>query len=294
MHGPGGIAHLCASLTFTFACFCAFCVYFVHETMKNIQREQQILGMLSTAEVVPVSDMAVRFDVSEATIRRDLSSMEERGLLHRVHGGATLAGISRNEPMFRDKEGRNTAAKKLIAQAALTHIQDGDTIYLDGGSTVLQLAKLLDRRHNLVIVSNSIMAAAALMDTEHRLILVGGEFRKLSRTLVGPLTSPIIRSLHVDKAFMGTIGFTLEQGMTTTDPNEAHTKEQIMERASQVILLADSSKLGVSSFARSGAPQDLDMLITDHAEPDLLHGLERLGLQVLMAHDSTTLTHTTN
>ncbi len=250
---------------------------------RTISREQQILDALRGQEIVQVADLATILDVSEATIRRDLTAMEDRGLLSRVHGGATLAGIARREPLFHDKEERNTAAKQAIAHAALSLIDDGDTIYLDGGSTILQLARLLDRRHNLVIVTNSLMAASSLLDTEHRLILVGGEFRKLSRTLVGPLTAQLINAVHVDKAFMGTIGFTLAEGMTTTDPNEAHTKSLIMSRAGQVLLLADSSKLGTSSFARSGTINDISTLITDNASPDFIAGIEQLGIRLMLA-----------
>ena len=92
---------------------------------------------------------------------------------------------------------------------------------------MLSLARLLDRRRDLTVVTNSLMAAATLMTLPHRLILVGGEFRPISRTLVGPLTASVIQSVHVNKAFMGTIGFTFRDGMTTTDPQEAFTKEQI-------------------------------------------------------------------
>ena len=246
-------------------------------------REQLILDQLQGKGVVQVHELSEHLNVSEVTIRRDLTAMEDKGLLLRVHGGATLAGMSRKEPVFRDKESAHLEAKSAIARAAFELIKDGDMIYLDGGSTVLQLAKLLDSRQGLTIVTNSIMAAANLMDTEHRLILVGGEFRQLSRTLVGPLTERIINSLHVNVAFMGTIGFDLTSGMTTTDPNEAHTKELIMKRAGKVVLLADGSKLGTSSFAQSGNLTDLDALISEQIPDSIRDALERLHIQVIKA-----------
>ncbi len=251
--------------------------------MKNPLREKQILKLLSRSNEMSVAALSQEIDVSEATIRRDLQYMEDKGLLRRIHGGATLVGISRSEPLFQDKQELNSSAKEEIALEALALINDGDRIYLDGGSTVLALARLLDRKRTLTIVTNSLIAAAELMDTNHRLILVGGEFRSLSRTLVGPLTSPVINSLRVDKAFMGTIGFTLEEGMTTTDPSEAYTKEQIMHRANKVVLLADSSKIGVPSFACSGKLSDVDILITDHADPEFRVQLERKGISIRVA-----------
>ncbi len=251
--------------------------------MKHPRRENQILQLLARNRELSVGQFAEQLDVSAATIRRDLQDMEDRGLLKRLHGGATLAGISRVEPLFEDKQDLQPEAKQRIAARALELIDDGDRIYLDGGSTALALARLLDRKRRLTIVTNSLMAAAELMNTEHQLILVGGEFRSLSRTLVGPLTAPLINSLRVDKAFMGSIGFSLEEGMTTTDPGEAFTKEQIMRRAGQVVLLADSSKFGVQSFARSGSLDDIDILITEQATDDFQRELERRGVTLVTA-----------
>ena len=251
--------------------------------LMTAEREQRIMELLRGGGVLPVARLAAELGVSEATVRRDLQGMHERKLLHRVRGGAALRVPEREEPLFQDKESRNSAAKQRIAERALALIEDHDVIYLDGGSTLLMLARLLDARKDLTIVTNSLMAAAALMTMPHRLILVGGEFRALSRTLVGPLTASVIQSVRVDKAFMGTIGFTLEDGMTTTDPGEAFTKEQVMRRANQVILLADGSKLGHPSFARSGGVEEINVLITDAVASEFEKELEQRGVEVLVA-----------
>ena len=248
--------------------------------MRRIERETRILGLLNEHEQVSVGDFASALSVSEATVRRELQDMEERGVLRRVHGGATLAGVSA-EPLFADKQTQNSDAKQAIAESALARIPDNASIYLDGGSTVLTLAKLLHKRRNLTIVTNSLMAAANLMETSHRLILVGGEFRSLSRTLVGPLTGPLIQSLHVDIAFMGTIGFSLDQGMTTTDPQEAYTKAAIMKRATQVVLLMDSSKFGRSALACSASADKVNTLITEAADPAMANRLAEAGIELV-------------
>lgn len=251
--------------------------------LLTAEREQRILDLLRQRKVMTVAELGQEIHVSPATIRRDLQSMHERKLLQRVRGGATLRPMNRTEPVFQNKQTQNAEAKERIAQAALELIEDHDRIYLDGGSTVLMLARLLDQREDLTVVTNSLMAAAELMTSPHRLILVGGEFRRLSRTLVGPLTAATIDSIHVDKAFMGTIGFTLNEGMTTTDANEAFTKQCVMNIANQVILLADGSKLGVPSFARSGAPDSVDALITETIAPELKKDVEALGIEVIVA-----------
>lgn len=251
--------------------------------LLTVEREERILSLLQAAGAMPVPELCQSLGVSEATVRRDLQSMASRGLLCRIRGGATVVSRRQIEPLFADKESRNSAAKERIARAALGLIRDHDKIYLDGGSTVLGLAKRLEDFRDLTIVTNSIMAAATLMNTRHQLVLVGGQFRAISRTLVGPLTAEIIQTLSIDKAFMGTIGFTVADGMTTTDPNEAFTKKQIMSRSSQVILLADSSKLGVSSFARSGGAESVDTLITDAIQGSFRKHLEELGVQIILA-----------
>jgi DeoR/GlpR family transcriptional regulator of sugar metabolism len=144
-------------------------------------------------------------------------------------------------------------------------VAPNDTIFLDGGSTVLALASLLQGREDVKVVTNSLRVASRLAAGGPRLIVIGGHLRHLSQTFVGPLTRPVLSELHVDKAFMGTIGLTLEDGLTTTDVDEAFTKKLVMGRAKEVILLADASKVGKSAFAHVGDVSDIDVLITDDA-----------------------------
>ena len=180
------------------------------------------------------------------------------------------------------KASRNAAEKAYIAEKAVSFIKESDTIFLDGGSTVLELAKMLERFHDLTVVTNSLMAASALMERNFRLILVGGEFRSLSRTLVGPLTAKILDGMNISKAFLGTIGFDPEKGISTTDTNEAYTKELVMKRADHVFVLADSSKLGVSSFVFSGDISDIDTLISDPGIPqNILKKLKTQNIEVI-------------
>ena len=230
--------------------------------LLSAERERLILQALNNS-VGTITDLSSRLNVSEATVRRDLQSLEEQGKARRIHGGAVRVQFPRTEPIFTKKATFHADEKEQIAKLALEFIDDDDSIFLDGGSTVLTLARKLDQRKNLTIVTNSIMAAAELMESPHRLILLGGEFRAISRTLVGPLTAQIVNSLHINKAFMGTIGFTVENGISTTEPGEAYTKELIMRRAGKVIVLVDSSKIGVPSFVTSGSIKDIDVVISD-------------------------------
>ena len=250
--------------------------------MLTAEREQRILQLLKGQEVISVAVLKEKLGTSEATVRRDLQSMHERGLLERLRGGAAVKSGGNTEPLFADKADLNGDAKQRIAEAALALIHDHDTIFLDGGSTVLRLAKLLEARKDLTVVTDSLMAASALMETGHRLILPGGEFRAISRTLVGPLSAAVMGEISVDKAFMGTYGYTVKDGMSTTDPNEAFTKEQAMRRARSVILLADHTKLGWSSFVKCSCDH-LDVLVTDEIKDDIRKELEEKDVKILLA-----------
>jgi DeoR family transcriptional regulator, fructose operon transcriptional repressor len=246
------------------------------------ERETLILQALG-AGMRAIVDLSEELGVSEATVRRDLDSLEEQGKARRVHGGAMRVKFPRTEPVFDEKAAFHAVEKKHIAESAIEFIEDGDTIFLDGGSTLTSLAKLLERRNNLTVVTNSLIAASELMESSHRLILVGGEFRSLSRTMVGPLTSRIIKSLSISKAFMGTIGFTVTDGISTTDPNEAYTKETVMNRAEKVFLLVDSSKIGTPSFAVSGTTNDIDVLITDSGiSAEAVAALKKKNIEIVI------------
>ena len=245
------------------------------------EREEIILAELG-GEARTITELSQKLGVSEATVRRDLLSLEVQGKVKRVHGGAIKLKFPEHEPVFEEKESIKPSEKQKIAKLALGMINDKDTIYLDGGSTVLELAKLLKEKKGLTVVTNSLMAAAELMESGHNLIIVGGKFRPLSRTLVGPLTSKIINSLNIKKAFLGTIGFTVDDGLSTTDSDEAYTKELVMQRTEKAILLADSSKLGKKSFAVSGSLSDIDVVITDSGiSPSFAKELKKRKIDLL-------------
>ncbi len=249
--------------------------------LLSTERERLILQALSDG-VRTIAELSRSLKVSEATVRRDLQSLEDQGKAQRVHGGAIQVRFPKIEPLFNEKASLHAAEKKAIAERALEFIEDNDIIFLDGGSTVQALARRLNARKNLTIVTNSIKAASEVMETGHRLIIIGGEFRALSQTLVGPLTTRLLDSLIINKAFLGTIGFTVAEGISTTDPNEAFTKEEVMKRAARTILLADSSKIGNPSLAVSGRIEDIDILITDGNIPDsVVRQLKKKNIEVI-------------
>lgn len=248
------------------------------------RRLDRLRDIVRQVRVIRVHDLCVRLRVSPATVRRDLEELEGRGELRRVHGGAVYADRLLDEPPFEDKASRAASEKRRIALAALRYVKPDATVYLDGGSTVLELARLLRGRPRLTVVTNSLRAALELAGSGPRLILIGGELRRISQTLVGPLTRRVVEELHLDSAFMGTLGLTLADGPTTTDPGEAYTKELVMAHAREVYVLADHTKIGKASFVRCGGWDRVKVLITDRGvERKFARALARRGVTVVRA-----------
>jgi len=248
------------------------------ERLENIRR------FLKNHGVARVDELCAELGVSAATVRRDLGQLDRRGHIRRVHGGAVCVEPRLEEPVFDDKATIAAAEKQRIAVAALRLVKPRDSVFLDGGSTVLAFARLLDGMDRLTVVTNSLRVAGLFSGSGPRTILVGGELRRLSQTFVGSLTEPLIDKIRVDTAFMGTIGLEVQGGMTTTDPREGYTKGLVMSRARRVVLLADSSKIGKVSFVRFGRLADVDVLVTDSkgAKKDLAK-IRKKGIKVIKA-----------
>ncbi len=246
-------------------------------------RWRKLRNLLRERDILRVEELAAGLGVSAATVRRDLAALEAVGDLRRIHGGAMAAEGRDEEPLFDDKTAIAASEKQRIAEAALRLVRPHDIVYLDGGSTILVLARLLTSHTQLTVVTNSLRVAQVFSNGGPRMILTGGECRRLSQTFVGPLTRAVLAQMHIDVAFMGTIGVSAENGMTTTDPAEAFTKEQAMARASRVVLLADSSKFGKTSFVRFGSLKALSAVISDKRMPSAERkAFQRAGVETLL------------
>lgn len=247
------------------------------------QRRHRIIEIVSARGAARLEDLSQALGVSAATVRRDLDELAAQHLLHRVHGGA-IAPEWAPEPHFEAKAGEAAEQKERIAARALRLISPDETVYLDSGSTTLALARLLRGWDGLTVVTNSLPIANELGGQGPRLILVGGEFRPTSQAFVGPLSRHLLENVHVSKALVGTYALSLADGLSTTDASEAFTKALAVERATEVIVLADSRKLGTNSFVHAGRLDQVDTLVTDDGIDDhLARELMKLGITVLRA-----------
>ncbi len=248
------------------------------------ERRERLKQIVKSRHAVRVEDLKSELGVSTATIRRDLDELEETGELRRVHGGAVSIDVHPIEARFEAKAAKHTPEKQRIAARAMELVDPDSTIYLDAGSTCLEMARLLAHRTDITVVTNSLPAIVELAGQGPRLIVIGGELRPLSQALVGPLSIPVLDELYVDRAFVGTFGLSLEAGMTTTDPAEAFTKERALTRAREVVLLVDGSKIGTRSFAHAGHLNQIDVVITDaELDEDAATTFEKADVRVLVA-----------
>ena len=240
--------------------------------------------MVDARRAIRLEELSLALGVSQATVRRDLDELETEGLVRRVHGGVVAVDEHAAEPHFEVKAAEAAEEKDRIAARAVALLAPDDTVYLDSGSTVLAAARLLQGWDRLTVVTNSIPVVTELAGRGPRLIVIGGEFRATSQALVGPMSRLTLESLHVNRAFLGSYAVSLEDGLTTTDPAEAFTKELALQRATQVVLLADSRKMGAHSFVHAGRIEEIDVLVTDAGIDDrLVRSLEKRGVTVIKA-----------
>jgi DeoR/GlpR family transcriptional regulator of sugar metabolism len=248
------------------------------------QRRQRLRLMVESRRAARLEELTTALGVSQATVRRDLDALAAEGRVRRVHGGVVAIDERPTEPHFDVKAAEAADQKEHIAARAVELLQPDEVVYLDSGSTVLAAARLLHGWDRLTVVTNSLPVVLELVGRGPRVIVIGGELRPTSQALVGPLSRFLLENVHVDRALIGSFALSLEDGMTTTDTAEAYTKELALGRASQVILLADSRKIGTRSFVNAGRLEAIDILVTDAGIDDRsVRTLERRGIKVIKA-----------
>jgi DeoR/GlpR family transcriptional regulator of sugar metabolism len=230
------------------------------------QRQQAIHEMVQRLGGVRVGDLVREFGVSDMTIRRDLEALAERGLVAKVHGGATtLDQHSTDEPGFAAKLVQQQAEKEAIAAKAAALVAPGTAIALSAGTTTCMLAGLLLDVPGLTVVTNSVPVADVFYKArrpDQTVVLTGG-IRTPSDALVGPFAVNAIRSLNVDMLFMGVHGMSTHAGFTTPNLMEAETDRALVAAARRLVVCADHTKWELVGISTIAALHDAHLLITD-------------------------------
>jgi len=248
------------------------------------ERLNKIVEIVNKRQRVTVLQLSRMLGVSSSCIRKDLAKLQRENLIERAHGGAIAHRGVRSERDFHQKEEENITQKEKVAAAAAKLIQVGDTVWLDGGSTTTRIARTICRLANVTVVTNSLSVAHELAEAPGvDVIIIGGTLRKISMSLIGPMSEEVISKINVDKAFIGLDGITAKQGCTTTNVMDAKTKKMIIERAKEVIIVADKTKFGKVSFAAFASIGDIDRLIIDGLGPKQKKQIEKMKVIVTIA-----------
>lgn len=230
------------------------------------QRREQLLRHLRRDGVLSVQQITQIFGVSHMTVRRDIAELERQGLVFSVPGGARIASHVSSEPSFQDKSLTEQPEKRAMAACAAELVQDGMTVYLDAGTTLLAMVPALQRLTSLTVVTNDFTTVDHLMAAPHLDILhIGGQVDVANRSSVGRLAAATLRQLALDLAFISTSSWDLLRGVTTPSEPKVEVKQAAMECADRSVLVAGSSKFGTFGKYRVAQLSAFDSVITDTA-----------------------------
>lgn len=223
-------------------------------------RQQLILDRMALYGEVKLAELKETFDVTEMTLRRDLERLEQLGYLRRTFGGAILIGkdiaLLERTHVFIDEKVR-------IGLQAVQYIQSGDSIFIDGGSTTLQVAKCLQSNMNITVVTNALNIAVELQGKHISTIVIGGILLERTSTLVGPLACDALSKLAFDHVFLGTTGATARHGFSNSNMHEAEIKRLVIEQAAEVNIVMDHSKFGMKDLFSFADLTAVNRIITD-------------------------------
>ncbi|MFD1161407.1 DeoR/GlpR family DNA-binding transcription regulator [Hwangdonia seohaensis] len=247
-----------------------------------MQRHETILNLLAKEKHVEVLDLCKQLNVSAVTIRKDLKLLEEKGLLFRTHGGASLENPYIKEKAVIEKEKISVEEKNGIAQAAAAQIDENDSIMIASGTTVQALSKFIKPKNKLTVITSSLYAVLHLIhDKNIEILQLGGYIRHSSASVIGTYASQILDSVSCSKLFLGVDGIDFDYGLSTTSLEEAQLNQKMLASAQKTIVLADSSKFGKKSFAKICNLNAIDEIITDSGiSSTIKKKLEEKGVKV--------------
>jgi DeoR/GlpR family transcriptional regulator of sugar metabolism len=226
------------------------------------ERRQKVLELVNERGFMGLAELAKTLNASESTIRRDLDYWDQHGLIKRTHGGAAFRSDAQGMPALEERTLRETVEKGQIARAAAARIQNGDSVLIDGGTTTLELAKLLVDRP-LQIVTNSLPIANLFASSRATdLVILGGYVYPRTGVALGPLTIRMLEDIHVHQTIMS-VGGISEKGLFNSNLLLVETERAMMRAADEVVVLADHTKIGQKALTFLCELNEIDTLIVD-------------------------------
>jgi len=252
-----------------------------HEDGLLTERQSAILEILIDKPGTSVIELSRALQVTDATIRNDLNHLSSRGLIVRSHGKATPS----LHPLMIKRQRANRKEKIRIAKRAAEMIGSGDTVMIDSGTTTAMIPRYLMGKRDIHVITNSILQIAHFrLNPSITFTMVGGEYRFLDECFVGPLSLDALSRFNAKHAFIGTIGFTTEHGLTTYSLEIADIIIQMVRRADTVVLCADSTKWGKKGNVNTIPLSEVDYLVTDSAlTEDFQRQMHEQGVEIIVA-----------
>ena len=251
--------------------------------MNTISRRVKILEVLNSEGQVTVSELSKKFNVTEVTIRNDLSHLAGKELLIKTRGGGLKIQRVGIDQHLNDKAKINSKEKQAIGKKASELINENDTIIIDSGTTTIEIAKNLSRIKNLTVITNALNIASQLIRDEIKVIVLGGILRTASLSLTGPIGENSIKNFYCDKCFLGVDGIDSQSGIYTPNLEEAHLNRMMINASKEVIIVTDSNKFKRKSFAHIAPINKVNMIVTDSKIPeDELKNLQSMGIKVIL------------
>ncbi len=247
------------------------------------ERQKKMMEYIEANTSAQIHELAEKFHVSEATVRRDLDDLDQQGALRRTHGGAIKVDRSTSyESMYSEKINQMIEEKHRIADFAANLVHPGDTVLIDSGTTTYFIAQALAHHESLTIITNDLyIAYQTPLHPSSILIVTGGVRRHSRQELVGTITENFIRDAHVDVAFIGVDGIDLTGGATNANFAEVGVKRLMLQSAARSVIVADHSKFGRVALARICDLKEASLLITDRGiDGDVLNRLKKLSVQI--------------
>lgn len=250
------------------------------------ERREHIIQLLRQNGSVQVNDLSQQFSVSTVTIRNDLAFLEKQGIAMRAYGGALICEgvMSAGEPSVEDKSTRNISVKRSIASVAAELIKPGQRVILDSGTTTYEIARLMRKHQDVIVMTNGLNVANALIEASGvELLMTGGHLRRQSLSFYGDQADQSLQNYHFDLLFLGVDAIDLERGVSTHNEDEARLNRRMCEVAERIIVVTDSSKFNSSSLHKIIDTHRIHMIITDDRIPqESLVGLRKGGIEVLL------------
>ncbi|PJE78590.1 Glucitol operon repressor [invertebrate metagenome] len=252
--------------------------------MLPVERRERILAYVEEKGCADIEEMALRFDVSQMTIRRDIRTLEQEDKLRVTYGGAVSKSFLMEDIPYEKKNAVNIPEKRSIASKAIKLVRDGQIILLDSGTSTMALAKLLVR-HNITVVTTDLKIALFLSDSPTvKVYTTGGNVNGITKSHTDVTALNFLDSINADLAFMATNSWSLEHGVTTGSTENYYVRCKMLNRAAHKVLLADSSKYGASSMKTICQLNELDTIITDSKFDDQnIQAITEMGGNIITA-----------